>query len=256
MAGNLPLVGFHDLLVVLLSGNAATVKLSSDDKSLMGHFIAVIMSQSPELEQRIKLNDTLSKSLDAVIATGNNNSYRYFEYYFKGIPHVLRKNRKSIAVLQGDETETEIAQLADDVFSYFGLGCRNVSLIFIPRSMDIVKIIDGFESYHELRNHNRYANNYTYHKALLLMNKDEHLDNGFALIRENRDLNAPLACVYYSYYDELSEVHDFIENKREDIQCVVGKNLKLDTIDLGCTQSPNLQDFADNIDTFKFLESL
>ena len=222
----------------------------------MTYFINKIKSQSAELEQTIIISDTIPKSLDAVIATGNNNSYRYFEYYFKDIPHVLRKNRKSCAVLKGDETEDELKLLAVDIFSYFGLGCRNVSLVFIPRSMDIVKIIDAFEDFHELRNHNRYANNYTYHKALLLMNKDEHLDNGFTLIRECRELNAPLACLYYSYYDNVSEAYSFIEENTEDIQCVVGKNLKLKSVGLGSTQSPNLQDFADNIDTFRFLETL
>ncbi len=255
MAGNIPLVGFHDVLCVLLSGNNALVKPSSDDKYVIGLVIKMLGEENEELGKRIKLVEKLT-DIDAVIATGSNNTFRYFEYYFKSIPSLLRKNRKSIAVLTGDENEEDLSKLADDVFQYFGLGCRNVSYILLPKSMNISLILDQFMKYIDLANHNKFANNYTYHKALLLMNNEQHLDAGFALAKEREELNAPLACLHYRYYNNLSEIDAFIAKETENIQCVVGNYSDLAKVAFGEAQNPDLQDFADNVDTMQFLNNL
>jgi hypothetical protein len=255
MAGNIPMVGFHDLLCVLLSGNIAVIKPSSDDKHVMPYLLKALTKLNPELALHYIVVERMDK-IDAVIATGSNNSFRYFEYYFKNTPSLLRKNRKSLAVISGEESSEELRLLADDVFKYYGLGCRNVSLIFIPTGFDFTKILDQFMAFTELSNHNKFANNYTYHRALLLMNSADHLDTGFALFQEKRDLNAPLSCIYYTFYDSLNEVYEYISDQEENIQCIVGKNIHSTFISLGTSQQPDLKDFADNINTFEFLNSL
>ncbi|MFY0643290.1 MAG: acyl-CoA reductase [Bacteroidia bacterium] len=256
MAGNIPLVGMHDLMVSLLCGCKCRIKTSSEDNALVSHVIDKLIQFLPELGSHIELIDKLEGKQDAVIATGSNNSYRYFQYYFKDTPHVLRKNRKSIAVLNGNESEEELKELAHDIFEYYGLGCRNVSLIALPKGSDITKVIDAFGSYNHLIHHNRYANNYTYHKALFLMNKQDHLDNGFVLLKESLDLFAPLGCVFYCYYNQLSDIEEFVEKEAENIQCVVGKIDNLCNVQFGHSQRPNLQDFADDINTMRFLSEL
>lgn len=255
MAGNIPLVGFHDLLCTLLCGHIAVIKPSSDDKYVMLQLAEWLIELEPKLQDRIRVVERLNK-LDAVIATGSNNSFRYFEHYFRGIPSLLRKNRKSMAVLDGSESEQDLALLADDIFQYFGLGCRNVSFVYLPKSLDITTVLDACMSYKELANHNKYANNYTYHRALLLMNTEQHLDTGFALPKERESLHAPLACLHYAYYDREEQVATFIEKNESDIQCIVGNYSKLDTIPFGKAQKPDLQDFADGEDTLKFLTTL
>lgn len=255
MAGNIPMVGFHDLLCVLLSGHIAIVKPSSDDKYVIPYLISELTAILPALRERIEVGEKLDK-IDAVIATGSNNSFRYFEYYFRDIPSLLRKNRKSFAILSGNESESELDLLANDVFMYFGLGCRNVSLLFLPKDFEVTKVLDRFMTFSHLANHNRYANNYTYHRAMLLMNSSQHLDTGFALFQEKRDLNAPLSIVYYSFYNSKLELEQFISEQKENIQCIVGKNNELATVDYGMSQEPGLQDFADNVDTMQFLNKL
>lgn len=255
MAGNIPLVGFHDLICVLLAGHSAIVKPSSDDKAVMEYIVSKLKLSHPALDERIRIVDKL-EDVDAVIATGSNNTYRYFEYYFSKYPSVLRKNRKSIAVLDGNESSSDLDGLAADVFEYFGLGCRNVSLIFLPRSMEIPTVLDHFMAYAHLNNHHKFANNYTYHKAMLLMNSDEHLDTGFALARESNDLNAPLATIHFSYYDSLDEIDHFVKSEAENIQCIVGKYQHASTVAFGQAQNPELKDFADGIDTMNFLNEL
>jgi|TARA_B110000879_G_C11171634_1_gene513855 hypothetical protein len=255
MAGNIPLVGFHDLLCVILSGNIAVIKPSSDDKYVMLLLVDWLIELEPKLAARIEVVERVN-NIDAVIATGSNNSFRYFEHYFKGIPSLLRKNRKSMAILDGTESDEDLARLADDVFQYFGLGCRNVSFIYLPTGMNITTILDAFMKYKELANHNKYANNYTYHRALLLMNTEQHLDTGFALPKERESLHAPLACLHYAYYQNHEQLDSFVEKNRSDIQCIVGNYSKVDTIPYGKSQSPELQDFADNVDAMQFLSSL
>jgi hypothetical protein len=253
MAGNIPMVGFHDLLCVLLSGHHAVVKPSSDDKYVILYIAKVLRAKG--LDTRLSIVERLN-TIDAVIATGSNTSFRYFELYFKHIPSLLRKNRKSLAILSGKESGEELDALADDVFQYFGLGCRNVSLILIPREMDITRVLDHFMKYKELANHNKYANNYTYHRALLLMNQEQHLDTGFALPKERMSLQAPLACIHYAHYDKSAEVDNFLSENREDIQCIVGNYSSVANVALGSAQMPDLQDFADGIDTMSFLDDL
>ncbi len=253
MAGNIPMVGFHDLLCTLLSGHIAVVKPSSDDKYVMLYIVDFLVMNG--LVDRIQIVERMD-AIDAVIATGSNNSFRYFQYYFKHIPNLLRKNRKSIAILNGSESDEDLQNLADDVFKHYGLGCRNVSFIYLPKTMEITRVLDHFMTYKELANHNKYANNYTYHRAILLMNGEQHLDTGFVLPKERLDINAPLACIHYAFYDSLEEVDDFIQNNTDEIQCVVGNYYHPSIVPFGKSQSPDIQDFADNIDTLKFLESV
>ena len=253
MAGNIPMVGFHDLLCTLLSGHNAIVKPSSDDKYVMLYIVDFLVTNG--LIDRIHIVERLD-SIDAVIATGSNNSFRYFQHYFKHIPNLLRKNRKSIAVLDGSESDEDLNNLAHDVFKHYGLGCRNVSFLYLPKNMDIVRILDHFMTYKELSNHNKYANNYTYHRAILLMNGEQHLDTGFVLPKERLDIHAPLACLNYAFYNSLGEVDEFVEKNTDEIQCIVGNYSHPDIVPFGKSQNPDIQDFADNIDTLKFLESV
>lgn len=253
MAGNIPMVGFHDLLCVLLSGNTAVVKPSSDDKYVMKYICSSL--ENLGLGNKIEVVDKL-ENIDAVIATGSNNSFKYFEYYFKDIPSLLRKNRKSLAILNGNETDKDLDNLAVDVFQYFGLGCRNVALVFLPKSMNITRVLDHFMSHKDIENHNKFANNYTYHRALLLMNNEQHLDTGFLLCKERKDLNVPLACLHYVYYENQEEVDGFIQENKENIQCIVGNYYEEGMVEFGATQKPELQDFADNINTLNFLDNL
>ena len=252
MAGNIPLVGFHDLMCVLLSGHHAIIKPSSDDKYVILYIVKVLISSG--LGARLSIVERLD-TIDAVIATGSNNSFRYFELYFKHIPNLLRKNRKSLAILSGKESGEELDALADDVFQYFGLGCRNVSLLLMPREMNITRVLDHFMKYKELANHNKYANNYTYHRALLLMNQEQHLDTGFALPKERMSLHAPLACIHYAYYDNPADIDQFVSENQEDIQCIEGNYSSVANVALGSAQMPDLQDFADDADTMSFLSN-
>ena len=214
-AGNVPLVGLHDLVCALALGNQVAFKPASDDQVLMKWVCDRLKESLPELP--LEVVEKVSRDMDGIIATGSNNTYRYFEYYFRDIPHLLRKNRKSVAVLSGDESEEELQLLADDVFTHCGLGCRNVSLILLPESMDFTRVIDHMETYSFLKDNHRFANNYTYHKALSLMNQQAHLDNGFALFKEEKSLAAPLGCVYYSTYQNEGELAQFLEGESEQL---------------------------------------
>ncbi len=255
MAGNIPLVGFHDLICVLLSGNKAIIKPSSEDEHVIKEIVNILIDHHKEFDTLITVVDKLT-NIEAAIATGSNNSFKYFEYYFKDIPNLLRKNRKSLAILSGNETDEELELLSNDVFEYFGLGCRNVSLILLPQDMDITRVIDNFEKHNNLKNHNKFANNYTYHRAILLMNNEQHLDNGFALYKHRKDLNAPLACINYAHYNSLEEIEQFLDQNNQEIQCIVGNSSTYSKVNLGNAQTPNLQDFADDINTLEFLENL
>ena len=255
MAGNIPMVGFHDLLCVLLMGHKAKVKLSSDDPYVINYFTRVLISFNPKLKNRISISEKL-QSIEAVIATGSNNSFRYFESYFKHLPRLLRKNRKSIAILDGSETKKDLELLAHDVLTYFGLGCRNVSQLFIPHGQRIEDVLDAMTNYNDLINHNKYANNYTYHKALLLMNNEQHLDTGFLLPKKRQDLLAPLACIHYGFYESIDEVKAFINQNTNDIQCIVGNYSYTKAIPFGKAQYPDLNEFADNENTLQFLSTL
>lgn len=258
MAGNIPLVGLHDLICVLLAGHKAIIKLSSDDNILPKFIVAALIQIEPAFADKIVvLNDEkLGGNYDAVIATGSNNSNRYFEYYFRKLPNILRRNRNSIAVLTGHETDEDMKLLAKDIFTYFGLGCRNVSKLYIPRDFDMAMFFENTHDYDAYMHHNKYANNYTYHKAIWLMNQDPFLENGLINLKESKDIASPLASVYYEYYDSLDEVKAVIEERKDEIQCVVSKIEIGNSIHLGKSQQPELWDYADGIDTLEFLLKL
>jgi hypothetical protein len=257
MAGNIPLVGLHDLICVLLSGHLALVKLSSDDKILPKFIVAALLQIEPAFADSITLlNDEKLEKYDAVIATGSNNSNRYFEHYFSKVPNILRKNRNSIAVLTGKETDDEMKLLAKDIFTYFGLGCRNVSKLYIPKGFDMALFFENTKEYDLYLNHNKYANNLMYHKSIWLLNQDDFLENGLINLKEDKSFSSPLASVFYEYYENIDDVKTMIIERKDEIQCVVSKIDLGENIPFGKTQQPELWDYADNVDTMEFLLSL
>lgn len=254
MAGNIPMVGLHDLLAVLISGHKAIVKRSSKDEVLMDFVIESLIAIDPQVKDYIEVVDRF-KGVDAVIATGSNNSARYFDYYFGGIPNIIRKNRTSVAVITGDETESELKALADDVFLYYGLGCRNVTKLLLTKNAKITTVLDAFGHYAHLIDHHKYANNYTYHKAIFLMNLTEHLDTGYLLVKEDDKLHSPLATIFYEQFDSLTEISEYIDRNELDIQTSVG-NPEFCKTRFGSSQQTLLSDYADNVNTLKFLSKL
>jgi len=257
MAGNIPLVGLHDLICVLLSGHHTLVKLSSDDKILPKFIVAALLQIEPAFADRITLlNDEKLEKYDAVIATGSNNSNRYFEHYFSKVPNILRKNRNSIAVLTGHETDDEMKLLAKDIFTYFGLGCRNVSKLYIPKGFDMALFFENTKDYDLYLNHNKYANNLMYHKSIWLLNQDDFLENGLINLKEDKSFSSPLASVFYEYYNDISEIKAMLLERKDEIQCVVSKTDLGVNIPFGKTQLPELWDYADNVDTIAFLLGL
>lgn len=253
MAGNIPLVGFHDMICVLASGNTCIIKSSSDDPVLITYMTKLLISIEPGFKDHIYFTKKLS-GIDSVIATGSNNTSRYFEYYFGKYPHIIRKNRSSIAILNGKESKADLAILGNDIFQYFGLGCRNVSKIFIPREFDFKILLEAFEPFAYLQDHNKYANNYNYNKTMLLMNNIHHLDNGFLLVKEDAFMHSPIATLFYEYYSSEKELHEKINSCLNQIQCIVGSSSKFNaTVKFGRTQFPELWDYADNVNTMEFL---
>jgi len=256
MAGNIPLVGFHDFLCVVLSGNNAVIKLSSQDEVLPKHIFELLININPGIQKQIKVVDRLSM-LDGVIATGSDNTSRYFKKYFKDIPHIIRKNRISIAVLDGSETSQDLALLGNDIFSYFGLGCRNVAKVYVPKEFDFISLLDSLESHKHIIDHNKYFNNYEYNKAIYLVNRTEHLDNGFALFTKTSALISPLAVVYYEHYENEQQLLKMIELNQAKIQCIVGNGgILKSNVPIGQAQFPKVDDYADGVDTMAFLSDL
>lgn len=252
MAGNIPLVGFHDFLCILLSGNKAICKLSSDDKTLLPALAEQLIQYAPSLQERIIFSSGKLGDIDAIIATGSDNSTKYFEQYFGHYPHIFRKNRTSVAIITGNETKEELTKLGSDIFSYFGLGCRNVSHMLLPEGYKIDLIFEAIVDYHPIVNHHKYANNYDYNKAVYLMNLMELLDNNFVLFRQTEELFSPLAMVHYHYYSNPTEIDNYLSENTDKIQAVVGQN----HIPFGEAQKPKLDDYADGIDVMKWLASL
>lgn len=254
LAGNLPAVGIHDVLMTLASGNEACLKLSSQDKSIMLLYIQAMQEFSTEVP--IQLIERL-QGKDAVIATGSDFSGSYFAHYFAAIPHIIRKNRTSIAILDGSESPEDFHALAKDVFSYYGLGCRNVSTIAIPDTYDPTPLFDVLTQYHWVLDHTKYSNNYQYHKTLFLLNQIPHFDLGNLLIQESQDLVSPVGVVYLRRYTSKIELNAWIQDSKEKIQCIVGIASKHENqVEFGKSQEPGLSDFADGIDTYAFLTSL
>jgi hypothetical protein len=255
MAGNIPLVGFHDLLCVLVSGHRALVKMSSKDTVLTKFIAQKLIELEPQLEHYIALTDGQLKAFDAVIATGSDNAARYFSYYFKRYPHIIRKNRVSVAVLSGSESMEKLEQLGEDVFSYFGLGCRNVSKLFLPSGYDLEVLYRPWKKFEHLIHHHRYANNYDYQKSILLVNRQPFTDFGFVLLKETEDLVSPVSMIYVEYYSHREELMKRLEASADKIQCIVAEELE-DSVPFGQAQFPDVWDYADRIDTMRFLENL
>ncbi|WP_304237506.1 acyl-CoA reductase [Jiulongibacter sediminis] len=250
-AGNIPLVGFHDMLCVLLSGHKALLKLSSNDTQLMLRIIQKMQELAPEYKEQLEVVDRI-KDADAYIATGSDNSSRYFEHYFGKKPSIIRKNRSSVAVLTGNESTTDLRNLGNDIFRYFGLGCRNVSKIFVPKDYKFDTLYESIEYWNTIQLHHKYNNNYDYNKSIYLVNGDKHFDNGFLLLKEDERLVSPLSVVFYEHYENEADLNLKLQSYEGKLQCIVGESY----IPFGESQSPNLNDFADGVNTMDFLMSL
>ncbi len=257
MAGNIPLVGFHDMLSVIMSGNIFIGKTSSKDDRMLRKVAELICAIEPAFADRIYFTDGYLKNVDAIIATGSDNTSRYFEYYFREKPHIIRRNRNGVAILTGKETEDELLQLGEDIFTYFGLGCRNVTKVYLPEDYDPGTLLKPLEEFTELLENNKYCNNLDYHRSVYLMNSIPFLDNGILLLKEDRDISSPPGVVYYEKYSQLDKVIEDLTVQDHHIQCIVTSiNGIKNTIPPGTSQSPLLWDYADGVDTMDFLQNL
>jgi hypothetical protein len=256
LAGNIPLVGFHDFICVLLSGHNVQIKTSSNDQMLLPFLANYLTSVEPALLNCIHFPEGKLTDFDAVIATGSNNTARYFEYYFKDKPSIIRKNRNSVAVLNGSETKENFEALGEDIFRYFGLGCRNVSKIFVPRNYVFDSFFEGIFNYQDVIHYEKYANNYDYNKAVFLMSNFKLLDNGFLTIKEDTSYSSPISSVFYEFYDDLETLKAKLATEHDQIQCIVSNDVIPNSIPFGKTQQPELWDYADNVDTMEFLTQL
>lgn len=250
MAGNIPLVGFHDFLSVFISGHKQTIKLSSKDDVLLKHIANKLFEWHPSLQNVIVFAETL-QGCDAYIATGSNNSARYFDYYFGRYPSIIRRNRTAVAILTGNETAEQLEALADDVHVYFGLGCRNVTKIYVPENYDFVPLLNAFKKYNYFTDHTKYKNNYDYNLALRIMNNAFYMTNESILLVENEHLFSSIAQLHYGYYTNVETLLQILRTDKN-IQCIVGEN----NIPFGKSQQPGLFNYADGIDTMQFLLSL
>jgi hypothetical protein len=253
MAGNIPLVGFHDFMCVLLTGHNVLVKQSSNDKQLLPYLTKYLEYIHPSFMGKITFTEDKLEHFDAVIATGSNNTSRYFEYYFKNKPSIIRKNRNSVGILNGKETEDDLKALSEDIFRYYGLGCRNVSKLFLPKGYNFEAFFKGIFHWQDLVNSAKYANNYDYNKAVYLMSEFDMLENGFFMIKEDSSYSSPIATMFYEYYDSLDDLKTKLKTDADLIQCIVTQENFKNKIDFGQTQQPKLSDFADDIDTIEFL---
>ena len=256
LAGNIPLVGFHDFLSVLISGHNVLVKTSSNDQYLLKFLANYLIAVEPNLNSKITFVEGKLEGFDAVIATGSNNTARYFEYYFKEKPSIIRKNRNSVAVLDGTESHEDLVGLGEDIFRYFGLGCRNVSKLFVPKGYNFDNFFKAMYEYRDVIHYEKYANNYDYNKAVFLMSNFQLLDNEFLTIKEDVSYASPISSVFYEFYENLEEIKSRLNADAEQIQCVVSNNLIENSVAFGQTQQPKLWDYADNVDTLAFLNSL
>lgn len=258
-AGNIPAVGFHDMLCVLLSGNKFQGKLSSNDKYLLPAIGELLIEEEPLLKERIEFVEGKIKNFDAVIATGSNNTSRYFNYYFEKNPHIIRHSRTSIAIIDNKETikPQDYSLLISDILTHKGLGCRNVSKIYIPKQFDFTPLVEATKEHAYLLDHNKYRNNYDYHKAIFIMNNIPFIDSGTLIFFESQELFSPVSVLHYEYYENIDLVTKAIEQEKENIQCIVSNNKTIqNSIPFGQAQQPTIYDFADNIDTMTFLNTL
>lgn len=250
MAGNIPLVGFHDMLTTFISGHRQTIKLSSKDDILPDFVVQYLYSLDPAVKQYISIADSL-KGCDAYIATGGNQSARYFEQYFSRFPHIIRKNKTSVALLTGDETKEELEALSDDIHLFFGLGCRNVTKIYVPEGYDFIPLLTSFNRFSYFRDYTKYSNNYDYQLSILLLNHQYYMTNENTLLVENENLFSPISVLNYEYYQSADQVAAFL-NGHEDVQCIVGKG----HTPFGKAQEPGLMEYADGVDTMQFMLGL
>ncbi len=250
MAGNIPLVGFHDFLCVFISGNKQKIKLSSKDDVLLPFLITELQKQYPELGDYVTFAENL-KGCDAYIATGSNNAGRYFDYYFGRYPSIIRRNRTSVSILDGTENTQDLELLAEDIHNYFGLGCRNVTMLYVPENYDFIPLIEVLKKYEAFLDYHKYKNNYDYQLAILLLNKKYYMSSGALLLEENPIIFSPISTIHYQYYKNINELENELQNS-EDIQAIIGKN----HIGFGQAQLPSLTDYADGVDTMDFLKKL
>ncbi|MDC9721856.1 MAG: acyl-CoA reductase [Urechidicola sp.] len=256
MAGNIPLVGFHDFLSVLISGNKVLAKLSSNDKYLLPLIAKYLEHVEPEFKGLINFTNNELENFDAVIATGSDNTARYFEYYFGKYPSIIRQNRNSAAILTGDESDEELAGLGEDIFRYYGLGCRSVSKLFVPSGYDFDTFFKAIFKYGDIINYNKYQNNYDYNKAVYLMSLYKLQENGFLMLKEDESYSSPIATLFFEYYDSTDSLKKRLEQDSEKIQCLATKLPIENAVKFGDTQHPSLSDYADGVDTLHFLNSL
>ncbi len=249
MAGNIPLVGFHDFLSVLITGNSLVAKTSSKDSQLIIFLSELLCNINPEFRKRIEFTNGNLKNFDVVIATGSDNSSRYFDYYFSKYPNIIRKNRNSLGIIEGNETEEQLIKLGDDIFSYFGLGCRNVSKLYLPEGYDLAGLTKNWSRFDDVVKHSKYANNYDFNKAVYIVNRESFYDTGYLLLKEDIRISSPVSVLYYEFYETQQSVRQMTERLKEKIQCVIGKS----GIAFGEAQSPHLWDYSDGIDTIEFL---
>ncbi|MCB9360252.1 MAG: acyl-CoA reductase [Flavobacteriales bacterium] len=256
MAGNIPLVGFHDFLSVLISGHNIIAKTSSEDNTLLRKIAEILIEIEPEFAPRIKFVERL-ENFDAVIATGSNNTARYFEAYFGKYPNIIRKNRNSVAVLDHNDSKDDIVKLGNDIFQYYGLGCRNVSKLYVPKGYNFNQFFEAiYDDFQTIVENNKYANNYDYNKAVYLLGSNQLLDNNFILLKEDTSLSSPVAVLHYEYYESVDELTKHLEEQKEHIQCIVSKSAPIDSFNFGEAQQPKLWDYADGVDTLAFLTNL
>jgi len=254
MAGNIPLVGFHDFLSVLISGHRLIAKLSSQDAVLLPAIIDFLLANRPEWKECITVTRQPLTYFDAIIATGSNNSARYFEYYFGKYPNIIRKNRNSVAIITGEETNEDLSALSDDMLLYFGMGCRSVSKIYIPAGWDLKQLLPGTGKFEYYRYHNKYMNNYDYYKSIYIINKIPFIDTGDMIMTENNALSSPVAVIFYEQYQDLTLLPDQLDEIDSQLQCIVcHKKMKEHWVLPGTAQHPELWDYADRIDTLNFL---
>jgi hypothetical protein len=256
LAGNIPLVGFHDLLCVLFSGHLGILKLSHQDRVLMTHLVEKLVEIEPRFHEQIRIVSKI-EGVDAVIATGSDNTARYFHAYYQHLPHLIRKNRSSVAILNEKETEEDLLGLSDDIFLYFGLGCRNVSKIYVPADYDFDFLFSFLKQKHWLSNHQKYLNNYNYRKSCATLLDQKVLDGGFFLFEESESLVSPISVIYYSYYDEMENLKNTFQLHQDKIQTLVTRSSFFkNAVPFGKAQFPDPWDYADQVDTMDFLVQL
>jgi len=256
MAGNIPLVGFHDFLSVLISGNEVIVKQSSNDRHFLPLIAKYLEKIEPDFKNKIEFTDENLKIFDAVIATGSNNTARYFEYYFGKYPNIIRKNRNSIAVITGEESKNDLKNLGEDIFRYFGLGCRSVAKIFVPKDYDFDLLFQAIYPHKNIIEYKKYENNYDYNKAVYMMSQFKIIENGFIMFKEDNSYASPIASLFYEYYEDLDILKMKLKQDKESIQCIVGNSGIENMVKFGETQKPQLTDYADGVDTLDFLQKL